>query len=124
MIKNDFDGFSVNMFLDGDGDWVAHLVELPNVSAFAKTPEKTIAELKTAWKAFKESCDKHGDVIPISPAKKEYSGQFNVRIDKRVHRDLAIEAAMVGLTLNALVAQKLAIVNHGKHFKLLSTKIK
>ena len=35
-------------------------------------------------------------------------GQFNVRIDKRVHRALAMEAARVGLSLNALVAQKLA----------------
>jgi len=30
-----------------------------------------------------------------------------VRIDKRDHRALAIEAAKVGLSLNALVAQKL-----------------
>jgi predicted RNase H-like HicB family nuclease len=32
-----FDGFSVNIFLDDDGDWLAHLVELPEVSAFADT---------------------------------------------------------------------------------------
>ena len=65
-------------------------------------------ELKVAWKSFKESCEKHGDPIPSSPTKKEYSGQFNVRIDRRIHRELAIEAARAGLSLNALVAQKLA----------------
>jgi predicted HicB family RNase H-like nuclease len=55
----------------------------------------------------KESYAKHNETIPIAPNRKEYSGQFNVRIDKRDHRALAIEAARVGLSLNALVAQKL-----------------
>ncbi|TAM25884.1 MAG: toxin-antitoxin system HicB family antitoxin [Candidimonas sp.] len=36
---------------------------------------------------------------------REYSGSFNVRIDRRVHRALAIEAAQAGVSLNALVAQ-------------------
>ncbi|HEX2200411.1 MAG TPA: toxin-antitoxin system HicB family antitoxin, partial [Gammaproteobacteria bacterium] len=46
--------------------------------------------------------------VPVAPARREYSGQFNVRIDKRLHRVLAIEAAQAGVSLNALVAQKLA----------------
>ncbi|MDF1653733.1 MAG: toxin-antitoxin system HicB family antitoxin [Coxiellaceae bacterium] len=49
---------------------------------------------------------------PLAPSKKQYSGQFNVRIDKRVHRLLALEAAQVGLSLNALVAQKLTLAVH------------
>lgn len=40
---------------------------------------------------------------------KESSGRFNVRINKRFHRELAMEAAQSGLSLNALVAQKLTI---------------
>ena len=32
----------------------------------------------------------------------------NVRLDRRLHRALAMEAAQAGLSLNALVAQKLA----------------
>ncbi len=31
----------------------------------------------------------------------------SVRIDKRLHRQLAIEATIAGLSLNALIAQKL-----------------
>ena len=114
-MRDDFDGFSINIILDDDGeDWLAHFCELPNISAFGDTPEEAILELKIAWNSFKESCEKHGDSIPISPTKKEYSGQFNVRIDRRIHRELAIEAAKAGLSLNALVAQKLAGTAH-KH---------
>ena len=43
-----------------------------------------------------------------TPSRKEYSGQFNVRIDKRIHRGLVLEATKAGISLNALVAQKLA----------------
>ena len=56
----------------------------------------------------KKSYKKHGDEIPIAPSKKEYSGQFNVRVDRRIHRALAVEAARVGISLNALIAQRLS----------------
>ena len=64
----------------------------------------------------KECYVQDGEEIPIAyapasqiaPSRKEYSGTFNIRIDKRIHRALAIEAAKAGISLNALVAQKSA----------------
>jgi predicted HicB family RNase H-like nuclease len=103
-----FDGFSIYLAEDEEGDFLAHFVEMPNVSAFAETPEQALNELKVAWEGVKKSYRKHGDPIPIAPTQKEYSGRFNVRIDRRIHRDLVIEAVQAGITLNALVAQKLA----------------
>jgi predicted HicB family RNase H-like nuclease len=108
MEYDEFDGFSVYLLQNEDeGDFIAHFVELPNVSAYGLTAKEALTELKEAWQAMKESYAKHNETIPIAPNRKEYSGQFNVRIDKRDHRALAIEAARVGLSLNALVAQKL-----------------
>jgi predicted HicB family RNase H-like nuclease len=109
MKKSDrFDGYTVNIFLDEDGEYLAHFVELPNVSAFGESPEEALGELATAWEGVKESYQKHGEPVPLAPAKKKYSGQFNVRIDRRLHRALAIEAAKAGVSLNAIVSQKLA----------------
>ena len=107
-MSDQFDGFSIYLAEDEDGDFLAHFVEMPNVSAFANTPEDALRELKIAWEGIKESYHKHGEPVPLAPSKKEYSGQFNVRVDKRVHKELAMEAAQFGLTLNALVSQKLA----------------
>ena len=112
MKKNDFDGFGVELFQDDEGDWISHLVELPHVSAFGDTPLKAIKSLKEAWNAVKESYAANNEEIPTAPAKKDYSGQFNVRVDKRVHRALAVEAAKFGVSLNALVSQKLASCVH------------
>ena len=66
MNKNhdDFDGFAVIVFLDEDGDYLAHFVEMPNVSAFSDTPENALRELSVAWKGVKESYQKHHDPIP------------------------------------------------------------
>jgi predicted HicB family RNase H-like nuclease len=103
-----FDGYGVELFCDEDGDWLAHLVELPNVSAFGPTMDKALDELAVAWELVKESYREDHQEIPIAPSKRQYSGQFNVRIDRRVHRALVIEAERAGLSLNALVSQKLA----------------
>jgi predicted HicB family RNase H-like nuclease len=104
-----FDGFTVNLLYDeNDKDWVAHFVELPLVSAFGNTPNEAIHELKVAWDGAKQSYISQGEPVPVSPSKRSYSGQFNVRIDKRLHKALAIEACQAHVSLNALVAQKLA----------------
>lgn len=103
-----FDGFTVRLFYDEpDQDWVVHFLELPTVSAFGDTPHQAIEQLHQAWQGVKESYQQRGEEIPIAPSLKSYSGHFNVRIDKRLHKALAIEAVQSGVSLNALVSQKL-----------------
>ena len=40
MNKDVFDGFTVKVYFDEDGDYLTHFVEKPNISAFSDTPEK------------------------------------------------------------------------------------
>ena len=110
MKKNDrFDGYGVNLYQDENGGWLAHFIEMPNVSAFSSTPEDALKELETAWFGVKESYRKHGEPVPVAPSRKKYSGQFNVRINRTLHKALAVEAAREGVSLNALVAKKLEL---------------
>ena len=71
---DDFDGFMVNIFLDEDGDYLAHLVELPNVSAFGPTPTEALRELKTAWELMKECYQEDGEPAPKAPSRNGYEG--------------------------------------------------
>lgn len=103
-----FDGHAVNLYLDEGGDWLAHFVELPNVSAFGDSPEQALQELGMAWEGVKKSYRKHGEPIPAATSEGEYSGHLTIRIEKPLHRALAIEAAQTGVSLNAVVARKLA----------------
>ena len=107
MNKDVFDGFTANIFLDEDGDYLAHFVEMPNVSAFSDTVEGALKELATAWEGVKESYRKHNEPIPPAPSKKAYSGPFNIPVDEQLFRTLTDEAVEAGMSLYALVAQKL-----------------
>jgi predicted HicB family RNase H-like nuclease len=79
-----------------------------NISAFGPTSGHAFTNWLPRGALVKEAYAAEGKPGPVPPSRRQYSGQFNVRIDKRVHRKLAIEAERNGLTLNALVAKKLA----------------
>ncbi len=103
-----FDGFTINLYLDEQGEWLANLREMPNISAFSETPEQAIDSLHTVWEMVKEDYQQKGRTLPIPPSYKDESKQFNVRIDQKIHQALALEALQAGIYLNALVSQKLA----------------
>ncbi len=105
--RDDFDGFMVNVFFDEDGDYLAHLVELPNVSAFGATPVEALDELKTAWELMKECYQMDGEPIPKASSRNEYEGPFNVPVDAQLYHFLTDEAAKAGISLYTLVTQKL-----------------
>ena len=114
---DDFDGFTVNLFLDEDGDYLAHFVEMPNVSAFSDTPEGALRELAVAWRCVKESYEKDQEPIPRAPSRVGYEGPVNVPVDAQLYHALANEAAEAQMSLYALAAQKLksteAVVQEG-----------
>jgi len=106
--NNVFDGFAVKVFLDEDGDYLAHFVEMPNVSAFANTPEDALRELAVAWQGVKESYRKHNEPIPQAPLPKADENSLDIPVDAQLYHALSDEAAKSGISLYALVAQKLA----------------
>ena len=114
---DDFDGFMINVFFDEDGDYLAHLVELPNVSAFGPTPAEALTELRTAWQLVKESYQAAGEPVPQAPSREGYEGPHNVPVDAQLYHALVDEAAKAGMSLYALAAQKLATrtpINDGR----------
>ncbi|MXZ01788.1 type II toxin-antitoxin system HicB family antitoxin [Candidatus Poribacteria bacterium] len=105
---DDFDGFMVNVFFDEDGDYLAHLVELPNVSAFGPTPAEALRELKTAWELMKECYQEDGEPVPKAPSRNGYQGPFNIPVDAELYHALTDEAEKSNMSLYALVTQKLS----------------
>lgn len=88
-----FDGFMVNIFLDEEGNYLAHLVEFPNVSAFGPTPTEALRELKTAWELMKACYQEDGETVPQAPSRNGYEGPLNIPIDAQLYRALTDEAA-------------------------------
>ena len=68
-VNYNWDGFAIELYLDEQGDWLAHLVELPNVSAFGDTPEAALDELYVAWEGMKQCYRDDGEAIPVAPSR-------------------------------------------------------
>lgn len=82
-----FDGFTVNLFFDEDGDYLAHFVELPNVSAFGPTRAKALAELKSAWDLMKECYEEDGVPVPKAPSRSLNAKHESSRDTKNLRAD-------------------------------------
>lgn len=66
-----FDGFIINLYVDEQGDWLAHFQELPNISAFGDTPQEALEELKVAWELVKDDYKMKNREIPVASSKEK-----------------------------------------------------
>jgi predicted RNase H-like HicB family nuclease len=65
---------TIILYIDQQGDWLAHFQEMPNISAFGDTPHQALEELRLAWELVKEDYQARGKEIPVvSKRKKLYS---------------------------------------------------
>jgi predicted RNase H-like HicB family nuclease len=62
-----FNGFTISLYVDEQGDWLAHLQEMPNISAFGDDAIAALEELKLAWELVKEDYQAQGKEIPVAP---------------------------------------------------------
>ena len=61
-----FDGFVINLYVDEQGDWLAHFQEIPTISAFGDTPQEALEELKIAWELVKDDYQAKNREIPVA----------------------------------------------------------
>jgi len=61
-----FDGFTLNLYFDGE-HWLVHFAEMPEISAYSATPEIAVRELQTVWEMVKADYLQNGESVPIAP---------------------------------------------------------
>jgi len=91
-----------------DGEYVGLCAELPSLSWLAKTPEKALSGIRKVSSEAVADLQSNGEPVPEPLSEKRYSGEFRVRIPPQLHRNLAVEAAEQGVSLNRLASAKLA----------------
>src|SRR3990167_9516996 len=90
-----------------DGSYFAEIEELPGCMTEADTKEDVVKMLEDAKEAWLAVALERGVTIP-EPSGDEYSGKFNVRVPKFLHRKLAYRAKNEGVSLNTLITTTLA----------------
>jgi antitoxin HicB len=100
--------YPFTVYADPSGGYVIRFPDLPGcmtqVDSFDEIGPMA-AEIKELWL---ETAFDHGHEIPLPSYPEEYSGRFNLRLPKSLHRRLAERAEDEGVSLNQLVVALLS----------------
>lgn len=91
-----------------DCAFVATVAELPSLSVVADDVEEAVHELRQLVDDVVKDMVSEGEEVPEPLSTREYSGKFQVRISRDLHRKLALEAAEQHVSMNRLVNDRLA----------------
>ncbi|MDT8903266.1 toxin-antitoxin system HicB family antitoxin [Anaeroselena agilis] len=92
-----------------EGGYVASIPDLPGCITQGETSEETLRMIEDAKGAWIDAALAEGIAIPEPvPEADEYSGKFNLRIPRSLHRDLARRAEEEDVSLNTLATYLLS----------------
>jgi len=106
-LKNDRYTYRVTWSED-DNEYVGLCAEFPSLSWLARTPEAALKGIRKVVEDVVKDMQDNGEAIPEPIACRHYSGKFMVRVPPQVHRNLSIQAAESGVSLNRLASSKLS----------------
>lgn len=102
-LKNDHYTYRVTWSED-DHEYVGLCVEFPSLSWLSSTPESALKGIRDVVAHIVKDMKAKKEEIPDPIALKRFSGKFMVRVTPDSHRQLALQAAEAGVSLNRLVS--------------------
>jgi antitoxin HicB len=92
-----------------EGGYFIQIKDLPGCYSQGETVEESLKNIEEARKLWIESMYEDGNEIPLpGTTKKQYSGKFNVRVPKSLHRKLDEMAEKEGVSLNHYLVSTLS----------------
>ena len=107
MLKDDRYTYRVT-WSEEDGEYVGLCAEFPSLSWLASTPESALEGIRQLVADVVADLGANDEPIPEPIAVRHYSGKFMVRVPPEIHRQLVLEAAESGVSLNRIVSAKLS----------------
>ncbi len=105
--KNDKYTYRVT-WSEEDAEYVGLCAEFPSLSWLAHTPEAALKGIRKLVSEVIVDLLRNEEPVPEPIAIKHFSGKFMVRVPPEVHRQLALQAAEEGVSLNRLASAKLS----------------
>jgi len=100
--------YPVTLEAASEGGYFVQIEDLPGCYSQGETAEEAMEMIEEARQLWLESAYEDGIVIPLPKATKDYSGKFNVRIPKSLHRWLDQMAVREGVSLNQYLVSTLS----------------
>src|SRR5262245_23071863 len=85
---------------DEDGEYVGLCAEFPSLSWLATTPEAALRGIRKVVAEAVADMTREAEQLPEPIASRRYSGKFVVRVPPEIHRELVLQAAEAGVSLN------------------------
>ncbi|MCA9980739.1 MAG: toxin-antitoxin system HicB family antitoxin [Anaerolineales bacterium] len=98
------------MWSEEDEAYVGLCAEFASLSWLADSPEEALRGMRQLVAEVVADLQSNGEPVPEPFSLRQYSGRFMVRIPPEMHRQLVIEAAESGVSLNRLASAKLRTV--------------
>lgn len=103
--RTSFEGYEIRIIPEEDGYYAARFPDFPGIITGGNTPEEALRQAREALTVTLETMRERK--IPPPVPKHRFSGQFNVRVPRSLHRALVQKAEEEGVSLNALVTHLL-----------------
>jgi len=106
-LQNDHYTYRVTWSVE-DEEYVGLCAEFPSLSWLAQSPESALKGIRKTVETVIKDMKANNEEIPHPIASKNFSGKFMVRVPPEVHKNLAIQAAESGVSINRLVSSRLS----------------
>jgi predicted HicB family RNase H-like nuclease len=106
-VQNDHYTYRVTWSED-DQEYVGLCAEFPSLSWLSRSPEAALRGIRGVIADVVADLQKSQEPIPEPLASRSFSGKFMVRVPPDLHRELAVQAAEAGISINRLATAKLA----------------
>ncbi|HEV7517472.1 MAG TPA: toxin-antitoxin system HicB family antitoxin [Thermoanaerobaculia bacterium] len=93
--------YEIDLVANEHGGYYARVPDFPTIFTGGRTPDEAMKNALTSIELMLEEHQDRGLRVP-SPLV-SFSGQFNVRVPRALHRELVRRADIQGVSLNALV---------------------
>mgnify|MGYP001224231105 CR=1 FL=1 len=91
-----------------DKEYIGLCAEFPSLSWLDKTQQAALQGIINLVAKVVSDMRTNNEMIPQPIATKRFSGKLLVRIPPDVHKELTIQAAEAGVSINRLISSKLA----------------
>lgn len=92
---------------DDDKVHIARCLEFPSLLAHGDSSEQALKEIKEIVRESIEWMMEEGEDIPQPLGLKKYKGKLTLRVSPEIHKQLAIQSAEQGISINQYILSKL-----------------
>jgi predicted HicB family RNase H-like nuclease len=106
MLAHDYYTYRVTWSAE-DNEYVGLCSELPSLSWLSESQEQALHGIRKLVAEVVAEMQVNNEEVPEPLSTRSYSGKFMVRIPPDLHRQLTLEAAESGISINRLASDKL-----------------